>query len=103
MDFPGVSDERKKDFAISKEVGYRESAEPDFSLDHFMDRYSTTDSFMFSREGSATDTGIARLSRAVASNQRLPQETCEGYLEKKSPNLFIKWQVISLLNAYCSV
>ena len=34
-----------------------------------------------------------QLARNYVKNSLLECEPCEGYLEKKSPNLFIKWQV----------
>lgn len=66
----------------------------DFSLEPFMsDRYSTTDSTVLSASVPEDTVALGRLSRMIASDRRSQSDDCEGYLEKKSPAIFIKWQV----------
>jgi len=40
-----------------------------------------------------SDAGFSKLSRQIALLPKPSAEACEGYLNKKSPALFIKWQV----------
>ena len=62
----------------------------DFSVD---DNISTNESFFYGGANGIVGTGFGRLSRMAGTTKHIQCEACEGYLEKKSPNLFIKWQV----------
>lgn len=100
---PARISEQLAQIPLRKETTPIEEVKSKFSIDEFDQPSSKTDFGLDDNFGAeplpvipttvSSDAGFSKLSRQVASLPKPTAETCEGYLNKKSPALFIKWQV----------
>jgi len=76
----------------------------DFGLE--TDTFSSVETFYYNPKTAKAieGPGIGRLSRMVDNTSQYKDcDFCEGYLQKKSPAIFIKWQVRYYNQIHCCV